>query len=100
MGKIRYTVYVPLPCYQRASSARPTLNWGASSRITAIKVGHSQDCDTTASTTKTYWDGGSGNFSCLEFKGCSSGRRIMRCFYDGGHMDLPEDGIADQITLW
>ncbi|CAL1155053.1 unnamed protein product [Cladocopium goreaui] len=58
------------------------------------------DCDTTASTTKTYWDGGSGNFSCLEFKGCSSGRRIMRCFYDGGHMDLPEDGIADQITLW
>eukprot|EP00435_Cladocopium_sp_Y103_P033127 s2886_g8.t1 len=58
------------------------------------------DCDTTASTTKTYWDGGSGNFSCLEYKGCSSERRIMRCFYDGGHMDLPEDGIADQITLW
>jgi hypothetical protein len=43
---------------------------------------------------------GSGNFSCLEYKGCSSERRIMRCFYDGGHMDLPEDGIADQVTLW
>lgn len=59
-----------------------------------------EDCDTTASTTKTYWDGGTTNFSCLEYKGCSSGRRIMRCFYDGGHMDLPDNGVADQITLW
>lgn len=58
------------------------------------------DCDTTASTTKTYWDGGTTNFSCLEYKGCSSGRRIMRCFYDWGHMDLPDNGVADQITLW
>ena len=59
-----------------------------------------EDCDTTASTTKTYWDGGTTNLSCLEYKGCSSGRQIMRCFYDGGHMDLPDDGVADQITLW
>lgn len=24
----------------------------------------------------------------------------MRCFYDGGHGDLPEGNVAEQITLW
>ena len=24
----------------------------------------------------------------------------MRCFYDGGHGDVPGDGVADQITVW
>ncbi|CAJ1401104.1 unnamed protein product [Effrenium voratum] len=58
------------------------------------------DCDTVASSTQTYWDGGDKNLECFDYKGCTSGRRIMRCFYDGGHGDLPGDGTADQITLW
>lgn len=57
-------------------------------------------CDTVASEAKSYWDGGAQNFHCFDYKGCSSGRRIMRCFYDGGHGDLPDGGVAEQITLW
>lgn len=58
------------------------------------------ECDTVASEAKSYWDGGKQNFACFDYKGCSSGRRIMRCFYDGGHGDLPEGNVAEQITLW
>jgi len=58
------------------------------------------ECDTVASKAKSYWDGGSQNFECFDYKGCSSGRRIMRCFYDGGHGDLPSGGVAEEITLW
>mmetsp|Transcript_146575 Transcript_146575/g.207886 ORF Transcript_146575/g.207886 Transcript_146575/m.207886 type:complete len:395 (-) Transcript_146575:177-1361(-) len=58
------------------------------------------NCDTVASPTHTYWDGGEKNFACFDYKGCTSGRRIMRCFYDGGHGDRPGEGAADQITVW
>ena len=58
------------------------------------------ECDTVASEARSYWDGGKQNFRCFDYKGCSSGRRIMRCFYDGGHGDVPGDGVADQITVW
>eukprot|EP00438_Fugacium_kawagutii_P024188 Skav213510 [mRNA] locus=scaffold656:79335:80592:+ [translate_table: standard] len=58
------------------------------------------ECDTVASEAKSYWDGGKQNFGCFDYKGCSSGRRIMRCFYDGGHGDLPAGGVAEQITVW
>mmetsp|Transcript_51135 Transcript_51135/g.95803 ORF Transcript_51135/g.95803 Transcript_51135/m.95803 type:complete len:403 (-) Transcript_51135:208-1416(-) len=58
------------------------------------------DCDTVASSTHTYWDGGEANFECFDYKGCTSGRRIMRCLYDGGHGARPGGGAADQITIW
>lgn len=58
------------------------------------------ECDTVTSEAKSYWDGGNQNFACFDYKGCSSGRRIMRCFYDGGHGDLPEGNVAEQITMW
>ncbi|CAJ1404112.1 unnamed protein product [Effrenium voratum] len=58
------------------------------------------DCDTAASLTSTYWDGGDSKIECWEYKGCTSGRRIMRCYYEGAHMQVPDSGAADQITIW
>ena len=49
------------------------------------------ECDTVASEAKSYWDGGKQNFACFDYKGCSSGRRIMRCFYDGGTEISPRE---------
>eukprot|EP00928_Gymnodinium_smaydae_P044305 TRINITY_DN29562_c0_g1_i1.p1 TRINITY_DN29562_c0_g1~~TRINITY_DN29562_c0_g1_i1.p1 ORF type:complete len:397 (-),score=41.78 TRINITY_DN29562_c0_g1_i1:83-1273(-) len=57
-------------------------------------------CNTKATPITTYWDGGPSNFACLEYAGCKTGRQIMRCYYDGGHADLPPGDIADQITIW
>jgi polyhydroxybutyrate depolymerase len=57
-------------------------------------------CNTEATPVTTYWDGGASKFACLEYAGCTTGRRIMRCLYDGGHGDWPGKGAGDQITIW
>lgn len=57
-------------------------------------------CEQHSSRTPTQWDGGRLSFQCHEYHGCSSGRRIMRCFYDGEHGDYPEDNSGDAILLW
>lgn len=57
-------------------------------------------CNTRATPVKTYWDGGQHNFSCLEYGGCTSGRQVVRCLYDGHHGDRPGQGASDQITIW
>merc|ERR1719273_3436 len=42
-------------------------------------------CSSTPVTITTPWDGGSRNFVCQEYTGCSSKKRILRCLYDGVH---------------
>jgi poly(3-hydroxybutyrate) depolymerase len=58
------------------------------------------DCDSYESVSKTRWDGGHLNFSCVEHLKCASTRRVMRCAYDGVHGDWPTGQAGDEITLW
>jgi poly(3-hydroxybutyrate) depolymerase len=57
-------------------------------------------CTKLAKPIKTAWDGGKTNLQCFEYDGCSSGRRVMRCFYDGHHGDYPADGAGDELNVW
>jgi poly(3-hydroxybutyrate) depolymerase len=58
-------------------------------------------CQRRLMPVATRWDGGPSNLSCREFPGCASGRRIMRCMYNGEHGDYPSpDPTGDEITVW
>ena len=87
-------------CWLESSWLLYNIVWLEGIAFRLIDLPLDQSPESQASPTKTYWDGGGSNFQCLEYKGCSSGRRIMRCYYDGGHMDLPKNSTADEITLW
>jgi len=55
-------------------------------------------CSSSATSVSTPYDGGSKNFACTEYTGCSSGKRIMRCLYDGGHgSELPN---MEEMSWW
>jgi len=42
-------------------------------------------CSSTPTSISTPYDGGSKNFACKEYTGCTSGKRVLRCLYDGFH---------------
>mmetsp|Transcript_3646 Transcript_3646/g.9281 ORF Transcript_3646/g.9281 Transcript_3646/m.9281 type:complete len:372 (-) Transcript_3646:110-1225(-) len=58
------------------------------------------NCELRATSVSTSWDGGKKHFACSEYLGCTTGGRVMRCFYDGEHGVWPEGHSGDDITLW
>merc|ERR1712187_530775 len=57
----------------------------------------------TASSVATEFDGGLTQNACLEYKSCTTGRRVMRCLYNGEHGFSPlsiwgKDITADMVT--
>jgi poly(3-hydroxybutyrate) depolymerase len=57
-------------------------------------------CSNQATALKTSWDGGPKDFRCAEYRKCATGRRIVRCFYNGVHGDWPTGHDGDKMTLW
>jgi poly(3-hydroxybutyrate) depolymerase len=48
----------------------------------------------------TRWDGTSLNFRCEEYTSCASGRRVIKCLYDGEHGTWPEETKGNEIAVW
>jgi len=48
----------------------------------------------------TPWSGGDLKLECLEYPQCSSGHRVLRCYYNEGHGVWPEEKRGEQVMLW
>lgn len=57
-------------------------------------------CTLESSPVSTMWDGGKDNFACEEHLHCFSGKRVMRCLYDGDHGQWPAGNVSDDATVW
>lgn len=55
-------------------------------------------CAADASPVTTPYDGGSVELSCTEWLGCTDGKRVMLCMYDGQHGSWPSQGEA--LSYW
>lgn len=55
-------------------------------------------CSSNPTSVSTPYDGGNKNFACTEYLGCSSGKRVMRCLYDGTHSSSIPNHEA--LTWW
>jgi len=56
---------------------------------------------TEPTAKKTEWDESlkSVAFSCSEYNGCSHGKNVVHCMYNGQHGDLPEDKARHDDTM-
>merc|ERR1712066_724013 len=61
-------------------------------------------CDSEPTLVATPFDGGKTHNECFEFKGCATGRRVMRCLDDGGHGSAPcnstGSGLTARMVTW
>jgi len=63
-------------------------------------------CDPKSTPVSTYFDGGNTSVSCVHYVGCGSGKKVMRCLYDGQHGDWPGGGdgtapdVGEKATIW
>jgi poly(3-hydroxybutyrate) depolymerase len=93
-----------LQLYDRSDSVIPA-GGGNSTGWIYVSLDHVQEdwakiheCATETSSVATEFDGGTTQNAFMEYKSCKTGRRVMRCLYDGVHASSPRSISGKDIT--